>query len=434
MTTVGLVSLGCSKNRVDAEKILGGLARKGFRIVADPERAEVVIVNTCGFIRDAVEENVEEILAAARWKEEGRCRVLVVAGCLPKRYPEMADELPEVDYFFTPEQISDIGDELAHLSASPPALAPSRYLTESAHSAYLKIAEGCSNRCSYCTIPSIRGDFRAFPEEQLLAEAEELASLGAVELNLVAQDVTSYGSEPGGEERLVALLRKLEGIDPVRWIRLLYGYPGRAPAGLVEHLQAGNKVVPYLDMPIQHAHPEILKAMGRRTSAGEMDRFFGELKEGIGGLVLRTTVIVGFPGETPAHFQALLDFVEKTRFNHLGAFIYSPEEGTPAAALAGGVDEEEKVRRFDTLMELQSEISSELNSGFVGRELDVLIDGVDEDGRVVGRTYGQAPEVDGCTLLEHYPVEGEGVEVGAFLKARITASTEYDLVAEPTGE
>ncbi len=332
MRSVGLISLGCAKNRVDAEHLLGGLLARGFDLVEDPARAEVVVVNTCGFLKEAVEESIEEILEAARLKETGECRVLVVAGCLPKRYPDLARELPEVDHFFTPEDVPRIPDVLAGgPSAAAGEASPlgfQRVLTQLPHSAYLKVAEGCSNRCTYCTIPSIRGDFRSFGLEPLVAEARALAAQGVVELNLVAQDVTSYGADRGEVAALAGLLDALEGVEGLRWLRLLYGYPGPFPPGVEERLAAGGKLVPYLDLPIQHIHPRILRAMGRRTSAAEVEDALRGLQERVPGLVLRTTAIVGFPGETDAEFQTLLDFVERLRFHHLGAFVYSPEEGT----------------------------------------------------------------------------------------------------------
>ncbi|MBI5441618.1 MAG: 30S ribosomal protein S12 methylthiotransferase RimO [Deltaproteobacteria bacterium] len=424
MKTVGLISLGCAKNRVDAEHLLGGLAAHGFEIVEDLAAAEVVIVNTCGFIRDAVEESIQEILEAARLKEEGACETLVVAGCLAKRYSDLAAELPEVDHFFTPEDVPMIPALLGGgcgVAYDPAA----RVLTQPPHSAYLKIAEGCSNRCTYCTIPSIRGPFRSASEEEVLAEARCLAEAGAVELNVIAQDVTSYGRDRGEPAALVPLLEKLQDIQGIAWLRLLYAYPGRFPDGLAELLAGGGKVVPYVDAPIQHVHPRILKAMGRRTTAAEVEEGFLALREKVPGLVLRTTAIVGFPGETDEEFAALAEFVERMRFHHLGAFLYSPEEGTPAARLKPSVPRKVAKARLDHLLQLQAEVSAGRNREFVGKILDVLTEGVDESGQPVGRTYGQAPEVDGLTLLRG--LEGP-VQPGKFLKARITEAFEYDLV------
>ncbi|MHB8764254.1 MAG: 30S ribosomal protein S12 methylthiotransferase RimO, partial [Deferrisomatales bacterium] len=332
MRTVGLVSLGCAKNRVDAEHLLGGLLAAGFELVEDPATAEVVVVNTCGFLREAVEESIDEILAAARYKDDGPCRLLVVAGCLPKRYPDLARELPEVDHFFTPEDLPRI----AQVLGGAPAAAggePRRVLTQSPHSTYLKIAEGCSNRCTYCTIPTIRGAFRSLPEAALVAEARQLVDQGAVELNLVAQDVTSYGLDRDDPGALARLLGRLSAVEGLRWLRLLYAYPRPFPPGVVEALAAGGKVLPYLDVPIQHIHPRILRAMGRKSSAEEVRAVLLDLRERVPGLVLRTTAIVGFPGETDEEFGALVDFVEELRFHHLGAFAYSAEEGTPAERL-----------------------------------------------------------------------------------------------------
>lgn len=425
MTSLGLVSLGCAKNRVDAEKFLGGLAVRGFEVVEDLSRAEVIVVNTCGFLREAVEESIEEILEAARYKEEGACRTLVVAGCLAKRYPEIARELPEVDHFFTPEEVPRIPEVLA--AGAPASPGPQRYLTQLPHSTYLKIAEGCSNRCTYCAIPQIRGGFRSISPSELLAEARELAERGVVELNLVAQDVTAFGDDREDPNALVRLLDQLEQIEGLHWIRLLYAYPRPFPSGVVERLAAGGKVVPYLDVPIQHIHPRILLAMGRKTSSAEVEALFGTLQEQVPGLVLRTTALVGFPGETEEEFRTLVEFAEKVRFHHLGAFAYSPEEGTPAASLRPRVPRRVVESRIDHLMEVQADISADRNREFLGRELEVLVEGLDEDGTVIGRTYGQAPEVDGHTELTGW--QGSAVEVGTFVRARVVGAGHYDLCA-----
>jgi ribosomal protein S12 methylthiotransferase len=432
MKKLGLISLGCAKNRVDAERLLAALTSRGFEIVEDAAEAEVVVVNTCGFIREAVEESVEEILQAALLKKEGACRVLAVAGCLAKRYPEMAPEMPEVDHFFTPEDLPRIAEVLGRAAGLPePATAsafgPSRILTQLPHTAYLKIAEGCSNRCTYCTIPAIRGPFRSHPAERLLAEARELAGLGVVELNLVAQDVTSYGADAGNPSSLARLLGGLTAIEGIAWLRLLYAYPAPLPPGVVELLAGGGKVLPYLDVPIQHIHPRILRAMGRRSSAEEVETLLRGLQDKVPGLVLRTTAIVGFPGETDEEFEALLGLVRRVRFHHLGAFLYSPEEGTPAAGLKPRVPGRVARRRLDRLLEVQAEISAGRNREFLGRTLDVLVEGVDEEGVVVGRTYGQAPEVDGFTRLAGH--EGD-VEIGSFVRARVVEAETYDLAAE----
>ena len=427
MKSVGLISLGCAKNRVDAERILGSFAAAGYQVVEDPSQAEVVVVNTCGFIREAVEESIEEILDAARLKERGECRVLVVAGCLPQRYRELAQELPEVDFFFTPEELDTIPAVIAGETPADSVARTSRILTQLPHSTYLKIADGCSNRCSYCTIPQIRGPFRSVPAGELLDEARQLVDRGAVELNLVAQDVAGYGRDRGDDRALDHLLGQLEGIDGLHWIRLLYAYPRPLPPGVAERLAGGGKVVPYLDVPVQHAHPRVLADMHRRVGADEAEGMLLGLQDRYPDLVLRTTAIVGFPGETEAEFRALVDLARRVRFHHLGAFAYSPEEGTTAETLPGRVPEAVVRERLDHLLEVQAEISYQRNQEFVGRELEVLVDGLDEEGTVVGRTYGQAPEVDGHTLLENCPEE---VVVGTFLRCRVREGWEYDLLAE----
>ncbi len=429
MKTVGLVSLGCAKNRVDAEHLLGGLARRGFQVVDDPRQAEVVIVNTCGFIRAAVDESIDEILEAARLKETGACRTLVVAGCLPKRYPDLADALPEVDRFFTPEDVPRIPELLGGAATGGPGR--DRLLTQLPHSTYLKIADGCSNRCAYCTIPAIRGPFRSADPAALVDEARRLADRGVVELNRVAQDVTRFGADRGDPDALVRLLDDLAAIDRLRWIRLLYAYPRPFPPGVVERLAGGGKVLPYLDLPVQHIHPRVLRDMARRTSAAEVEQIVADLQARVPDLVLRTTAIVGFPGETDDEFEALVAFARRVRFHHLGVFAYSTEEGTPAERLGARVPAPVVRERVDHLLEVQAEISHGRNREFLGRELDVLVEGFDEDGEVVGRTFGQAPEVDGLTRLAGFP--DEVVEIGCFVRARVEDAWEYDLGARVVG-
>lgn len=433
MNKIALISLGCAKNRVDSEHLLGGLAAWGFSVVEDPTQADAIIITTCGFIRDAAEESIEEILAAAEFKKSGKCRCLIVAGCLVKRYPDIANEIPEADLFFTQEEFGDIPGELARtwgVAAKPQSIAgaaPRRFLTQQNFSAYLKIADGCSNRCSFCTIPTIRGSFRTIPEPNLVEEARQLADAGVVELNLVAQDSTSYG-QLGSEPRALAnLLAKLENIDGLKWLRLLYAYPRRFPPGVVEMLAAGGKTLPYIDVPIQHIHPRILSDMGRKTSAAEVEDLLLELQSKIYGLVLRTTVIVGFPGETEKEFQTLLDFMEKIKFNHLGAFLYSPEEGTPAEKLKSRIPKKEAKARLDSLMSLQADISAERNQEYLGKEIEVLIEGIEEDGVLRGRCRGQAPEVDGCVYVKGL---AHGAKPGTFIRAKIVETWEYDLSAE----
>jgi ribosomal protein S12 methylthiotransferase len=355
--------------------------------------------------------------------------LLVATGCLVKRYPEMKKDLPEVDHFFTPEEIPRIADILAGTPLPvEPLPEPGRMLTLPPHAAYLKIAEGCSNRCTYCTIPDIRGPFVSAPTDALLREARELAAQGTVELNLIAQDVTNFGRDRGEGGALTRLVKGLTAIEELRWIRLLYAYPRPLDPALVAAMAAGGKLLPYLDAPIQHASPRILKAMNRHIDASAMRDFFLDLQHRVPGIVLRTTAIVGFPGETDAEFEALLSFCEDVGFHHLGAFVYSPEAGTGAAKLRKRVPEEVAWERRDRLMALQAECSERRNREFLGTELDVLVEGIDEEGEVVGRTRGQAPEVDGFTRLRGY--DEEIVEVGSFVRARVVEADVYDLVAE----
>jgi len=434
VSKIALLSLGCAKNRVDSERLLGGFAAHGFSIVENIEEAEAVIITTCGFIRDAAEESIDEILAAARLKETGRCKALIVAGCLVNRYPDIAEEIPEVDYFFKLDEFSKIPETLAERlkvdAAQTPdkAVQPRRILTQQNFSAYLKIADGCSNRCSFCTIPTIRGAFRSVAETDLIEEAKQLAEAGVVELNLVAQDSTSYGLDLDDPKALAKLLRKLEKIDGIEWIRLLYAYPRPFPPGVVEMLAEGGKITPYVDVPIQHIHPRILEKMHRKSSTDEVKELLFDLQAKIPDLALRTTVIVGFPGETDDEFQTLVDFIEEVRFHHLGAFIYSAEQGTPAEKLRPRITKEKASSRLDFIMSTQADISAERNREYLGKKIDVLVEGVEQDGAVRGRCRTQAPEVDGCTYV--CGVAPANVKPGSIIRAKVVETWEYDLSAE----
>lgn len=436
---VYFISLGCAKNRVDSEVMLGRLQAQGFRITATQEEAEVIIVNTCSFIRSAVEESIETILEAARFKEQGSCRVLGVTGCFPQRYrEELVGRLPEVDFFLGTESFPGIArqvrEALARAGGTTLDLQPDpglwsrpwkRVLTTPPGTAYLKIAEGCSNRCAYCTIPDIRGPFRSRDPKILVKEAESLAARGVRELVLVAQDTTAYGADLSRPAFLPDLIRALAGIDSIQWIRLLYLRPERVTPPLLEALAGVEKVCPYLDIPIQHASDRILRAMNRPYRQRDLRALFRRLRRHRPRVALRTTVMVGFPGEEEGDFQELLGFMEETRFEHLGVFRYSPEEGTPAARLPGRVPKKISKKRYDLLLARQKEIAWSRNREFVGRVEPVLITGPSSESEwlLEGRTRFQAPEVDGVV----YITDGHP-RIGEINAVKIIEAHPYDLV------
>ncbi|MCI9486213.1 MAG: 30S ribosomal protein S12 methylthiotransferase RimO [Lachnospiraceae bacterium] len=433
------VSLGCDKNLVDSEEMLGLLSEAGFTFTDDETEAEVIVVNTCCFIGDAKEESIGTLLEMAGQKETGRCKVLIAAGCLAQRYrDEVLKEIPEVDGILgttSCDRIVSVVEEaldgrreavFEDVSRSRKT-AGGRIVTTGGHYAYLKIAEGCDKHCTYCVIPSVRGAYRSVPMEALLTEAEELAEKGVRELILVAQETTLYGVDLYGEKRLPSLLKGLAKIPGIHWIRLLYCYPEEITDELIETIKTETKVCHYMDVPIQHASDRILKRMGRRTNREEITARIGKLREEITDMAVRTTMITGFPGETEADVEALLDFVDEMEFERLGVFPYSQEEGTPAAAMEGQIPEEEKLARRDAVMELQQEISLAHGESMIGRELEVFIEGkVADEEAYVGRTYMDAPGVDGYLFVN------TGVELmsGMFVRARVTGALEYDLIGE----
>ena len=433
--TVCLVSLGCPKNLVDSERILAILAEGGCTVGAPIDDADVIVVNTCGFLDAARAESLEVIQEALDHKRRGRARRIVVAGCLATRdgssLYELASGIDAVVGVNDREEIlkAVLGRRRRTL-LSPAAGVLSdagRFRLTPPHTAYLRIAEGCSQRCSFCTIPSIRGPLRSKPLDQVLAEAAELVEGGAIELNVIAQDTTAWGSDLPDRPHLHTLLRRLNDLDGVRWIRLLYTYPRRFGQRLIDAMAACDKVVPYVDMPLQHIDDGILRRMGRGVKRADVERLLGDLREAVPDLAIRTTLIVGFPGETDAQFKALLDFVRCQQFEALGAFAYSPEEGTPAAVMAGQVDEAVKRQRVEQLMLLQQEIAFRAAVDRVGSQVEVLVDGFDPEGRCIGRHAGQAPDVDGVCFLT------EPVEAGSLLPARVVEADGYDLVVEAQG-
>jgi ribosomal protein S12 methylthiotransferase len=436
MIKIGLVSLGCPKNLVDSEQMLGALTSAGYEIVADQSEAEVIVVNTCGFIQSAKEESIETILDMTRLKESGRCKSVVVTGCLAQRYAEqLSDEMPEVDAFIGIDGIALLPEVVANTLAGHKvvnAQAPStdwtepesRVRTTQAWTAYLKISDGCDNRCSYCAIPDIRGGYRSRPFEYVLADARQLAADGVKEIVLVGQDITRYGDDIGAS--LVSLLRELARIDGPHWLRLMYCYPTRISDELIELIAAEPKIAKYMDIPVQHAVEDVLKRMNRRGSGEEYLALIRRIRSACPDIALRTSLIVGFPGETRDDFRQLLDFVQEARFDRAGVFEYSREEGTPAARMTGHVDSATRQRRRDTLMRAQQRISLELNRCIVGREMDVLIEQQAQDGECAsGRSYRDAPGVDGVVLVNGY--EGPA---GSMVRTHVTDAAEYDLVAD----
>ena len=433
------VSLGCDKNRVDAEKMLYLLTQGAYDLTDDETTADVIVVNTCCFITEAKEESIQNLLMYSRYKQEGRCRALIAAGCMAQRYAdEIRKELPEVDAIIGTTAYDSIrevidsalaGKQEERLEDLGRIALPDgkRYLTTGGHYAYLKIAEGCDKHCTYCAIPAMRGPFRSVPKESLIKEAEELALAGVKELILVAQETTLYGTDLYGRKCLHELIRSLARIDGIRWIRVMYCYPEEIYDELIECMKSEPKFLHYLDIPIQHSNDLVLKRMGRRTSEEDLRRIIEKLRHSIPDLILRTTLICGFPGETREQFEDLCRFINEMEFNRLGVFPYSQEEGTPAAALDDQIDEETRLSRRDELMELQQEISMDLNEKQVGQEMDVLIEGyVTGENVFIGRSYGDAPEVDGYIFVN----ADENLETGSFARVRITGFDAYDLTGE----
>ena len=433
------ISLGCDKNLVDSEIMLKLLEEKGYQFTDDETEADVIVINTCCFIGDAKEESVNTILEMAEYRKSGSCKALIVTGCLAQRYQkEILDEIEEVDavlgtasYDAVAETVEKVlgGQKELHFE-SIDRLVPDqggRVLTTGGHYAYLKIAEGCDKRCTYCIIPKLRGHFRSVPEEQLLAEAQRLADQGVKELILVAQETTVYGVDLYGEKRLPQLLTKLARVPGIRWIRVQYCYPEEITEELIQVIKNEPKVCHYLDLPIQHASDRILKRMGRRTTQADLRRIIGRLREEIPDICLRTTLISGFPGETEDDHEELMRFVDDCEFDRLGVFPYSAEEDTPAASMPDQIPEEVKEERRAELMELQQEIAFEKAEEMAGRELTVMIEGkVADENAYVGRTYKDAPGVDGYLFLN----TDETLMSGDFARVRVTGALEYDLIGE----
>lgn len=435
------VSLGCDKNLVDTEFMLGTLRDAGHTFTNDETEADVIVINSCCFINDAKEESINTILEMAEYKDKGSCKVLIVTGCLAERYrDEIIVEIPQVDVILGTNSYEEIAKAIEEVRAHTgeyyevykpleglPNVRSSRSLTTGGHYAHLKIAEGCNKNCTYCIIPHIRGRYRSVPMEELLKQARELAEQGVKELILVAQETTLYGVDLYGEKSLHKLLDALNEIPGIQWIRIMYCYPEEIYEELIQSIKKNKKVCHYLDMPIQHINNELLKRMGRRTTKEELIEKISHLKQEIPDITLRTTLISGFPGETQEMHEELMYFLNEMEFDRLGAFTYSPEEGTPAAEFPCQIDEEVKAEWRDEVMELQEEIIFDKNEEMKGRELWVMIEGkVDAENAYVGRTYRDAPEIDGYVFVN----TDETLMTGDFVKVKITGAYEYDLIGE----
>lgn len=433
------ISLGCDKNLVDTEVMLGMLASRGYEMTNDEQEADIIVINTCCFIHDAKEESIQNILEMAEYKKNGSAKALIVTGCMAERYrQEILDEIPEVDEVLGTTAYDRILDAVdaalagqhevmtADLDALP-LPETKRLVTTGGHFAYLKIAEGCDKHCTYCIIPKIRGNFRSVPMERLIKEAEELADQGVKELILVAQETTLYGKDLYGEKSLPKLLRELCKISGIRWIRILYCYPEEITDELIQVIKEEPKICHYLDLPIQHGSDAVLKRMGRRTTQAELRNIIGRLREEIPDIALRTTLIAGFPGETEEDHQEALQFVKDMRFDRLGVFTYSEEEGTPAAQMPDQIEEFVKEERRDALMLAQQSIAFEKSEEMVGKTVDVLIEGrLPEEDIYIGRTYRDAPDVDGYVFVH----AEEDMISGDIVKVEITDAKDYDLVGD----
>lgn len=443
---IGVVSLGCPKNLVDSETMLGLIHEENYEITNDPSEAEIIIVNTCGFIESAKEESINAILQMAEYKKSGSCKYIIVTGCLSQRYAEeLFNELPEADAIAGVEVYDEIGSIIKRVMngerfimlerSKPDVIYTSketflpRILTTPSYTAYLKIAEGCDNCCSYCAIPKIRGPYRSKPMAQVLKEAKALADNGVKELIVVAQDTTRYGEDlPGGKLLLADLLKELNKIESLKWIRVMYCYPNNFTDELIETFASLDKVCKYVDLPLQHASNRLLASMNRYDTREEVETLLAKLRKRIPGIVIRTTFIVGFPGETDADFEELKEFVEQQRFENAGVFAYSQEEGTVAGAMPNQIPDEIKQERYHELMALQAQISEEIHKDTEGQTLEVLVEGIEEDGSGLhyGRSYREAPDIDGLVFIEN---PGD-IKPGCFVKVNILQGFTYESVGE----
>lgn len=435
---IGMVSLGCPKNLVDSEVMLGLIREKQLEITNDPAEADLIIVNTCGFIESAKEESINTVLQMAEYKQKGSCKYLVMTGCLGQRYAdELFESMPEVDAIVGTDSFTDIGwvidqvlagKRLKHLQKleSKNVAIPPRMLTTPTYMAYLKIAEGCDNCCSYCIIPQLRGPYTSRPYDEVMAEAKALADSGIKELIVVAQDTTLYGKDTTGKLLLPQLLRDLNALEGIQWIRVMYLYPNNFTDELIEAFATLDKVCKYIDIPLQHASDRLLSSMNRYDTRAQVEELLAKLRTRIPGITIRTTFIVGFPGETDEDFAELLDFVEKQRFENAGVFQYSQEEGTVAGAMENQIAPEIKENRYHELMALQASISEDIHREREEAELEVLVEGFDEDNLAYGRSTHEAPDIDGTIFIEN----AEGLAVGDMVKVRILQGFTYEMVGE----
>ena len=433
------ISLGCDKNLADSEQMLGILRNKGYEFTDDECEADIIVVNSCCFISDAKEESINTILDMAQCKTHYKCQALIVTGCLAERYKEeIYKEIPEVDAVIGTSSYDAIAEavEQALEGKKPqvfkdlnrlPDIRTERVVTTGGYFAHLKIAEGCEKHCTYCIIPKVRGNYRSVPMENLLRQAKELAEKGVKELILVAQETTMYGKDIYGEKSLHKLLKELCKIQGIQFIRIMYCYPEEIYDELIQTMKEEQKICHYLDMPIQHCNDAILKKMGRRTNKKEIQEIVTKLREAIPDIILRTTLITGFPGETEDNFEEMMDFVDEMEFDRLGVFPYSPEEGTPAAEFPDQIDEEVKADRQCEIMELQQDIAFEKSERRIGQEMLAVIEGkVADENAYIGRTYMDAPNIDGYVFIH----TDEALMTGDFVKVKITASSDYDLIGE----
>lgn len=424
---INLITLGCSKNTVDSERLLNQLRANNLKLEEDPNKADTIIINTCGFIEAAKRESIDTILNAVALKNEGKITKVIVAGCLSERYKdELIKEIPEVDAYFGTENyeaiLKELGGELKY------KLLGERLLTTPSHTAYLKISEGCDHPCSFCAIPIMRGNHKSKPIEELLKEAEFLSKNGAKEIVIIAQDTTDYGKDIYGQRSLTLLLRKLTSIEGIEWVRLMYAYPSHFPNDVIEEMASNPKICKYIDLPLQHISDNVLKSMRRGVTGKVTKELLTKLRERIPDITLRTTFIVGYPNETEKDFEELCEFVKDIKFDRIGVFPFSVEENTSSFILGDQIPDKEKQRRKDKLMEIQKEISLEKNKSFVGKKLKVLVEGM-EGEYYVGRTYRDAPEVDGEILI---PLNGKKIKLGKFYSIEVFNYNEYDLFGKFT--
>ena len=438
MTKVGFISLGCSKNLVDTEVMLHNLHERGFEITPNEEEAEIIVINTCGFIESAKQESIDNILDAKELKEYGKCKHIIATGCLVERYRnEVMDEMPEIDALVGVGSLCDIAEACEAVmrgekytsfrDKEESVLGGDRIITTEPHTAYLKIAEGCDNRCTYCAIPLIRGRLRSRPIEDIVKEAKDLEAMGVKEINLIAQDTTRYGLDLYGRYALAELVREITKNTTIPWIRLLYCYPDKITDELIAELRDNDRLVKYMDIPIQHISDKVLTRMNRHGGSDLIRKAVKKLRDEVPGIILRTTAMVGFPGESDEDFVELCEFVKEAKFDRFGAFTYSPEEGTVAADFDGEIDEQVKQDRYDILMQTQFTVNEENIQKFIGKTLTVLVDGFDDAAEVYyARSFADAPDVDGKIYFKADRV----IASGEFVDVKITEALDYDLVGE----